>query len=176
MERLSTTGPVNRWPCRARTAPVQDPRQCKSVPLQCPSPGLGKLLARPATVLQPLLRCGASRLLSRLSNTILSVHLSSSFLPVDRKKPPGWAASTCLLAFTIGLHSPAPSQPPTAPAKQEHNNDDNKQTWRSMAGPGIPPNGNLEHLAKVHFTAVLFSPSDTEISRAAPLGGSGLRR
>jgi hypothetical protein len=44
-----------------------------------------------------------------------------------QKKPPGWAASTHLLAFTIGLNSSTPSQPPTTPAKQEHNNDDNNQ-------------------------------------------------
>ena len=116
MERLSTTGPVNRWPCRARTAPVQDPRQCKSVPLQCPSPGLGKLLARPATVLQPLLRCGASRLLSRLSNTISSVHLSSSLL-IEKSRPVGRLLPASWRSPSVCTHRHHPNRQPLLPSR-----------------------------------------------------------
>ena len=78
------------------------------------------------------------------------------------KKPPGWAASTCLLAFTVSLNSSTPSQPPAAPAKQERNNDDDKPAHRPMTNPHAPPHGGTERFvevfAPVHFAAVPVSP------------------
>lgn len=59
------------------------------------------------------------------------------------------------MAFTSDINSLAPTQPPTAPAKQEHNNDNNNQTQHPMADPGDPPDRGNERsvtiLPKVHF-------------------------
>ena len=44
----------------------------------------------------------------------------------EKSHPVGWLVLA--FGFTCVLDSPVPSQPPVALAKQEHNNDDNKQT------------------------------------------------
>jgi hypothetical protein len=67
------------------------------------------------------------------------------------------------LAFTIGLYSSVPSQPPTAPAKQEDDNDDNKQAQRLLAGhTDLGEGGNgwlVVLLACIHFLRFLSAVS-----------------
>jgi hypothetical protein len=95
------------------------------------------------------------------------VHLFFSFsfllslLPDDshakeKSHPVGWL----LLAsgFTCVLDSPVPSQPPVAPAKQEHNNDENKEQTQRLAGSG----DLSKKLMQIHLTIFLAGLPDIE--------------
>jgi hypothetical protein len=64
----------------------------------------------------------------------------------------------------------APSQPPVAPAKREHDNNDNKQAQRAVAGLVGHPGGGLGCvfviLAKVHWSIFLDQFVPGEVLRA----------
>jgi hypothetical protein len=90
----------------------------------------------------------------------------------EESHPVGWL----LLAFgfTCVLDSPVPSQPPVAPAKQEHNNDNNKEQTQRLAGSG----DLSKKLMQIHLTIFPVGLSDAKNPiqklRATPLGSSGL--